>query len=316
MKIMESRDPVIVNNKEVAWPDLPLAKWEETYDLIHRWSQIIGKIKLEFSPLINHWWNVTFFPSASGLTTGIIPYGDKCFEIEFDFIFHKLQLKSGDGRSNYINLESGNIAEFYFEIKEKLKKLGIEINIWTVPVEIDDRLPFEQDYRPRKYDPYYANTFWKILVQVSKAMNIFRSGFTGKASPVHFFWGSLDLAVTFFSGRSAPEHPGSPNVGRKVMIESYNSELASFGFWAGKGLGEAAFYAYAYPEPVDYKKFKVYPKQAAYYNETLGDFILPYSFVRSAESPEKVILDFFKSTFKAAAELGNWDKVMFSKMSL
>ncbi|HXA02334.1 MAG TPA: DUF5996 family protein [Cytophagaceae bacterium] len=309
MEILGKRE-LIIGNKEVVWPDLPLDKWEETYSTIHLCSQIIGKIKLQFAPLINHWWNITFSVSASGLTTGIIPYGDTCFEIEFNFIEHKLNLKSGNGSTDYIDLKPGTIAEFYFELKEKLSALGIEINIWTVPVEMEDRMPFDKDYRPRKYDPDYARRFWKILVQVSKVMSIFRSGFTGKSSPVHFFWGSLDLAVTFFSGRSAPEHPGSPNVGRKVMIESYNAELASFGFWGGKGLGEAAFYTYAYPEPDDYKKYKIYPKEA-YYNEIFRDFILPYSIVRNAEFPEKVILGFYKSTFKAAAELGNWDKSIY-----
>jgi hypothetical protein len=314
MEIVESRKSII-ENREVVWPDLPLDKWKETYDIIHLLSQIVGKIKLQFAPFINHWWNITFSLSASGFTTGIIPYGDKCFEIEFDFILHKLNLKLEDGSLTSIDLKSGTIAEFYFEIKRKLNALGIEINIWPVPVEIEDRMPFDKDYRPRKYDPDYANRFWKSLVQVSKVMNIFRSGFTGKSSPVHFFWGSLDLAVTFFSGRPAPEHPGSPNIGRQVMVESYNAELASFGFWGGQGLGEAAFYAYAYPEPVDYKKIKIYPKQAYYY-EIFRDFILPYSVVQNSEFPEKVILGFFKSAFKAAAELGNWDKSLYRKMDL
>jgi hypothetical protein len=307
---VENRETVVYNNK-ILWPDLTLNKWEETYNTIHLWAQIIGKIKLEFAPFINHWWNVTFSLSASGFTTGIIPYGDRCFEIEFNFISHILNLKSGDGRSVHIELEPGTIADFYYMLKEKLAVLDIKINIWTVPVEIEDRMPFDQDHRPRKYDPDYANRFWRSLIQTSKVMNIFRSGFTGKSSPVHLFWGSFDLAMTFFSGRPAPEHPGSPNVGRQVMIESYNAELASFGFWGGQGLGEAAFYAYAYPEPPDYKEFGIMPKQA-YYNEVLRLFILPYKAVQNSEFPQKLILDFYESTFKAASVLANWDKSLYS----
>src|SRR6185437_5702502 len=224
------------------WPELNLKEWESTYDAIHLWMQIVGKIKLEFTPYINHWWNVTFLLSATGLTTGIIPAKYNCFEIEFDFVSHWLAVRRDDGRSRFIEFQNGNVADFYFELKDILTSLGIDTHIWTVPVEIEDRLPFDKDYRFRKYDTIYANKFWKALVQVGTIMNIFRSGFTGKCSPVHFFWGVMDMAVTFFSGKPAPEHLGVPNVGREVMVKSYNSELASFGFWGGKGLGEAAFY--------------------------------------------------------------------------
>jgi hypothetical protein len=298
--------------QENTWTDLPLEQWEETYNALHLWSQIIGKIKLELTPFTNHWWNITFFLSATGLTTGIVPCKNKFFEIDFNFISHQLNIRTDDGKILSIELRSGTVSEFYHEVKEKLNALGIEIHIWTTPVEIDDRLPFDQDYRQRKYDPEYANRFWKCLLQANKIMKIFRSGFTGKASPVHFFWGSMDLAVTFFSGKSAPEHPGAPNVGRKVMVESYNSELASFGFWGGKGLGEAAFYSYAYPEPENYKNFRI-ASEEAYYNDTFREFILPYSAVINAEFPEKLILEFYRSTFQATEELSGWNRSLYKK---
>jgi hypothetical protein len=287
-----------IEKREAAWPELILEEWKETYTTLHLWSQIVGKVKLEFAPFINHWWNVTFLPSASGLTTGIIPYGDRSFEMEFDFISHQLNIKTNEGKRASVPLKSGTIADFYGEIKEKLKSLGIEIHIWPVPVEIDDRLPFDQDYRSGTYNASYANRFWQVMVQASKAMTAFRSGFTGKASPVHFFWGSMDFAVTLFSGKSAPEHPGAPNVGRKVMVEAYNAELASFGFWGGKGLGEAAFYAYTYPEPGHYRHSRIKPKEA-YYNEAFREFILPYAVVRQAAFPEKMIMDFYQGAFDA-----------------
>lgn len=299
----------VVMENEV-WPELNLEEWEDTYDTLHLWMQMVGKIKLEFTPFINHWWNITFSLTASGLTTGVIPYGKQVFEIEFDFIEHRLYLKVDDGRSDFLILKSGTAGDFYKELKEKLEYLGIEIHIWPVPVEMEDRTPFGQDCRPRIYDPYYANRYWRALMQTGRVMNIFRSAFTGKASPVHFFWGSLDLALTFFSGKPAPVHPKVPNVGRKVMAEAYNAELASFGFWGGKGLGDAAFYAYAYPEPAGYKNFPVKP-EAAFYHETLKEFILPYAAVEHILYPEKLILEFFRSCFKAVGASGNWNKELY-----
>jgi hypothetical protein len=300
----------IIENKQKVWPELELGKWEDTYTLLHLLSQIVGKIKLQFAPYTNHWWNVAFALTANGLTTGIIPYGSRTFELEFDLIYQQLNILLDDGTREVIHLRSGSIADFYFELKGKLKASGIEINIWTVPVEVDDRLPFDKDFRQLDYDDEYANRYWECLLQVSKVLQLLRSGFTGKASPIHFFWGSFDLALTFFSGRPAPEHPGAPNVGRKVMVESYNSELASFGFWGGKGLGEAAFYSYNYPEPAQYRNFAIQPKEA-FYNETFGEFILPYSVARKAAYPENVILNFYKSAFAATEELANWDRRLF-----
>jgi hypothetical protein len=307
---MEKESKIV--NKEDVWPELYSDQWEETSDMLHLWMQMVGKIKLEFSPFMNHWWNISFIPSASGLTTSIIPYKSSWFEMEFNFVVHTLFIRTADGREDFIKLRSGNIAGFYDELKSKLKSLGIEIHIWTVPVEMEDRLPFDKDYRERKYDPDYAGRFWRCLVQVSKVLHIFRCGFRGKASPVHFFWGAMDLALTFFSGKPAPEHPGVPYVGRQVMIEAYNAELASFGFWGGKGLGEPAFYSYTYAEPENYKDSFVKPEEA-YYNHTFREFILPYAAVRKARFPENFIMEFFTSSLQAAMNTGNWDMSLYCK---
>jgi len=301
-----------VATEKASWPDLPLETWEDTYDTLHLWTQIVGKIKLEFSPFINHWWNVTLSVSSSGLTTGLIPYGNRGFEILFDFVSHQLVITTTDGKSSFLNLKSGTIADFYFELKGILNSLGIKMNIWPVPVEIDDRTPFDQDFRDRKYNSFYANQYWKILVLVNKVLSIFRSGFKGKTSPVHFFWGSMDLAVTLFSGNPAPLHPGAPNVAKKVTEESYNSELASFGFWGGKGLGAPAFYAYAYPEPTGFNQFRSEPNQA-YYNTAFKEFVLPYKAVIESPLPEKSILDFYRSVFLAVAELAHWDESLYKE---
>lgn len=297
---------VKTNIQETTWPDLLLAEWEDTYNSLQLMMQMVGKIKLEYTSPVNHWWNATFYPCSSGLTTGLIPYKNISFEMEFDFASHLLKIKCSDGRKKKISLAPVSIAEFYAELKETMQSLSIDIHIWPVPVEIDDRLPFDQDLRSRKYDPDYVHRFWNCLLQVNKIMNRFRTGFEGKASPVHFFWGSLDLALTFFSGRPAPEHPGGPNVSRKVMIEAYKSELASFGFWGGKGLGEAAFYAYAYPEPAGFKGRKILPPEA-YYNETFGEFILPYSAVQKSLNPEQMVFDFYRNTFRLSEELASWE---------
>lgn len=299
-----------VSERKVVLPSLPIQEWEGTYKTIQLWSEIIGKIKLEFCPFVNHWWNITFYPTASGLTTGVIPYVDRFFQIDFDFITHQLVIKTDSGNSAVIRLSSGTIADFYAEVKEKLNSLDIGIHIWTVPVEIEDRTPFDKDNRVRNYDPEYAHRYWKALLEVHNIMAIFRSGFTGKASPVHFFWGSVDLAVTFFSGRPAPEHPGVPTVGREVMVEAYNAELASFGFWGGVGTDDAAFYAYAYPEPNGYHAYTIMP-QEAYYNERFGEFILPYESVRTSPNPIDKVLSFYRSAFAAAEDLANWDRSLY-----
>ncbi len=297
---------IMTKEKETIWPELPLDKWEKTYDLLHLLTQIVGKIKLQFVAYKNHWWNITFFPTVRGFTTGIIPCGTRCFEMDFDFVDHKINIKIDDGTSDFIELKSGTVAQYYDEITFKLKQLEIAVNIWPVPVEMEYRQPFNTDNIYRPYDPEYAQKLHKIIVQVARIMEIFRSGFTGKASPVHFFWGAFDMAVTFFSGRPAPEHQAVPNVGKKVMVEAYNAELASFGFWPGKGFGEPAFYAYAYPEPNEYKNYKIAPA-AAYYHKDMGEYILPYSAMIKENVPGEAVVEFFISAYRAAARSGYWD---------
>jgi hypothetical protein len=292
--------------KKEVWPDLPLIEWQETYRLIHLLTQIVGKIKLQFVPFKNHWWNISFLPTVRGLTTGNIPYDGGCFEMHFDFLSHEIITKLGDGRIESVKLRSDTISKYYDELRDKLQKLGIPVKIWPVPVEMDYRVPFNKDNSYREYNPNHIQKLQKILIQVNSILETFRTGFTGKASPVHFFWGAFDMAVTLFSGKSAPVHQGVPNVGKNVMAEAYNAELASFGFWPGMGFGEPAFYAYSYPEPMGYKDFKI-EVHGAYYQNELHEFILPYQAIIKRDSPEKDAVNFFIGAYKATKESGNWD---------
>jgi Family of unknown function (DUF5996) len=289
------------------WPELPLENWIETYDMLHLLSQIIGKIKLQFVPYKNHWWNIALYPTVTGLSTGIIPYKEKCFEIDFDFHSHKIIFRFNDDQSEFLELQDGSIKSYYSKIKEKLLNLDCMINIWPFPVEMEYHAPFYNDEKHRIYSRESVEKFHQIVLQVSKKMEVFRSEFTGKASPVHFFWGSFDLAVTLFSGRPAPLHAGAPNVAKEVMVKAYNAELVSFGFWPGKGLGEPAFYSYTYPEPQGYNSYKVEPDSASY-NKEIGEYILPYQTIQKLNDPGKAILDFFKSSYSAAGKFGNWDR--------
>lgn len=289
------------------WPDLPLEAWEDTYTTLHMWMQIIGKIRLQLAPMLNQWWQVPLYVSARGLTTSPIPYGSRTFEIIFDFFDQKMRIETSDGKRKLIPLQSRTVAEFYLETMSALESLGINVSIWTKPVEVEERIPFEQDQKHFVYDLDYSLRWWKIQMQVDRVMKIFRSRFTGKCSPIHFFWGAFDIAVTRFSGRKAPKHPGAPNVGRFVMIEAYSQEVSSCGFWPGVGLGAPAFYSYAYPEPKGFESYPIRPSEA-YYNDQLGEFILPYEVVRTADSPDTILLEFFQSTYEAAANLAKWDR--------
>ena len=297
--------------KNTTWPDLPLEKWIGTYDLLHLLFQVAGKIKLQFVPFINHWWNIALHPTVDGLSTGIIPYDEKYLQIDFDFHSHKINFKFNSGKTESIPLQSGSIKSYYHRFKDILINFDCRMKIWPVPVEMEHRTPFDEDEEHRDYDPVYAEKFQQIILQTSKTMEYFRSGFTGKASPIHFFWGSFDLAVTFFSGRPAPRHGGAPNVGKEVMEKAYDSELASFGFWPGKGFGEPAFYAYAYPEPAGYKDHGVKPRDAYYYPEA-GEYLLPYGAIRKSAQPEKDLLNFFTSSYKAVEATGKWSKDLSS----
>lgn len=290
------------------WPSLPLKEWRAAYATLHMWTQVVGKVRLALAPPVNHWWGVTFYVTTRGVTTSPIPYRNRYFEVEFDFIGHRLFVNTSDGDTRSLPLSPRPVAEFYGRFMELLRSLDIAVKVWPVPVEVEDRTPFDRDTTHASYDPEYANRFWRILMQSDRVFKSFRSRFTGKCSPVHFFWGGFDLAVTRFSGRPAPEHPPVPNVGHFVAIEAYTQEVSSAGFWPGGGpIQEAAYYSYAYPEPEDYKYYGVRPDKA-FYSRELGEFILPYEAVRRSKDPDRMLLDFLQSTYEAAAVTGRWDR--------
>ncbi|MBV9668865.1 MAG: hypothetical protein JO327_12145, partial [Nitrososphaeraceae archaeon] len=294
------------------WPaELPLAEWKDTYDTLHRWTQIVGKIRLALTPQINHWWNSTLYITPHGLTTSSMYYNGRPLQIDFDFISHFLLIVTTDNPTKTIPLRPCSVAEFYEKIITALRSLEMPVTIWTTPVEIPDRTPFEQDEKHKSYDPKYAQQFWRILAQVSRVFSEFRSRFTGKVSPVHFFWGAFDLAVTRFSGRIAPLHPGAPYCPPFVMAEAYSHEVSSCGFWPGGSSGgpvnEPIFYSYSYPEPQGFKDYPIQPKQALYHNE-MKEFMLPYNVVSTANSPDEVLLSFLQSTYEAAATCAKWDR--------
>ncbi|MGQ4599460.1 DUF5996 family protein [Nocardia sp. R6R-6] len=271
------------------------------------WTQIVGKIRLSHAPLVNHWWQVTLYVSPRGLTTSAIPYAAGSFDIEFDFFDHQLNIRSSDGRSRRVALEPKPVAAFYAETIGALGELGIPVRIQARPNEVDPAIPFADDNEHRSYDAAAATIFWQQLVTVDRVMHEFRSQFLGKVSPVHFFWGAMDLACTRFSGKTAPRHPGgAPNCGDWVMVEGYSHELSSCGFWPGGG-AEGAFYAYAYPEPDGFAEYRVGPRET-FYSRDNRQFLLPYEAVRTAEVPERALLEFFETTYAAAADLGHWDR--------
>lgn len=294
---------------DIVWPSLPLAAWQDTYATLHLWTQIIGKIRLALAPKLNHWWQSTLYVTPRGLTTASIPCGTRSFQINFDFIEHQLQIDTSDGITKQIALVPRSVADFYQTVMAALSEMGIEVRIWTMPQEIAEPLPFAQDDRHAAYDPDYAQRFWRILVQVDRIMNLFRSRFIGKSSPVHFFWGSFDLAVTRFSGRRAPEHPGGvPNMADWVTREAYSHEVSSCGFWPGGGsVVDPVFYAYAYPAPEGFQDYPIAPREA-FYSLEMQEFVLPYEAVRQASDPDAMILAFFQSTYEAAVNLGHWNR--------
>jgi hypothetical protein len=291
------------------WPSLPLESWDDTRATLHMWTQIVGKVRLALTPLVNHWWNVPLYVTARGLTTSLIPYGERSFELRFDFLKHQLVLETSDAAVRALPLAPRPVADFYQEFMSMLRAEGINVKIWHMPVEIPNPIPFDQDRVHASYDPKSVEKFWRILVSVDAIFKQFRSRFIGKSSPVHFFWGSFDLAVTRFSGRRAPERPGADMMTR----EAYSHEVSSVGFWPGtSGMSDAAFYSYAAPEPNGFKQAPSQPA-AAGYNSTLGEFLLPYEDVRKAESPSTSLLQFCQSTYEAAANLGKWDRVALER---
>jgi hypothetical protein len=286
------------------WPALPLGEWSGTCDTLHMWTQIVGKVRLELSPFENHWWHSTLFVSPRGLTTTAIPYGSGVFEIRFDFLEHVLAIETSGGAAKTVRLCARPVADFYREVMAALSALGIDVKIYHVPVEVPNPIPFDQDTTHASYDPEYARRFWRILMSATTVLREFRSRFIGKASPVHFFWGSFDLAATRFSGRRAPERPGADAVTR----EAYSHEVISAGWWPGGGtVAGAAFYAYAAPAPPGLAKARIRP-EPAFYSAKLGEFLLMYDDMRAAESPEAELLAFLESTYEAAAELAHWDR--------
>jgi Family of unknown function (DUF5996) len=290
-----------------AWPRLRLTDWAETRDTVHMWTQIVGKIRLAHAPLFNHWWQVALYVSPRGLATSAIPYGGGAFDCEFDFIDHKLHLRASDGRSSDVALEPKPVALFYAETMDALNELGIRTHLRARPNEVDPAIPFAEDYQHTAYDRHATELFWRQLLQADRVLGQFRASFVGKVSPVHFFWGAMDLACTRFSGRPAPPHPGgAPNCPDWVMRESYSHQLASCGFWPGGG-AEGAFYAYAYPEPAGFADHPIGPAPA-YYSQEFGEFLLPYEAVADAAEPDQVLMEFLNSTYGAAAELGGWDR--------
>ena len=292
-----------------AWPALPLEAWQDTYATLHMRTQIVGKIRKTLTPLINHWWNVTLYVTARGLTTSPIPYGSRTFEINFDFIDHKLEILTSDGQTKQIALAPKSVSQFYQELMESLHSLGIDVTIHATPDEVANPIPFAEDTTHKSYDPEFAHSFWRILVTVDEVFKEFRARFIGKCSPVHFFWGSFDLAVTRFSGRRAPERPGADAITR----EAYSHEEISAGFWPGGGeIKGPAFYAYSAPEPPGFKTQRVLPA-SAFYHSGMSEFFLMYDDVRRAESPKTMLLDFLESTYAAAADLAKWDRASLER---
>jgi hypothetical protein len=293
-----------------SWPELPLEAWQDTYATLHMWTQVVGKIRLALSPRINHWWEVPLYVNARGLTTSAIPYGDGIFEVQFDFIDHKLKIETSWGSNKTLRLKPQSVANFYAEFMDALESLGVSVKIWTMPVEIPNAIRFEDDTQHASYDPEYANRFWRLLILCNNVFQEFRAGFIGKDSPVHFFWGSFDLCVTRFSGRRAPERAGADIITR----EAYSHEVISAGFWPGGGnVKGAAFYAYAAPEPAGFSQHKVKPAEA-FYHPQVKEFLLMYDDVRRAPSPRQAILDFLQSTYDAGADLAHWDRKQLERL--
>jgi hypothetical protein len=299
-----------MNDRDTPWPALPLGAWADTYGTLHMWTQVVGKIRLALSPRVNHWWHVVFYVTARGLTTSPIPCGgDRTFEVTFDFIRHELRIETNDGDVRTIPLSPMAVADFYAAFMQALHEVGVQVRIWRMPVEVPSPIRFDLDRQHASYDAAWATRWWRVLQDVNIVLQEFRGRFVGKSSPVHFFWGSLDLAVTRFNGRQAPERPDP------IMREAYSHEVISAGFWPGGGaIGDAAFYAYAAPEPPGFKTCSVDPA-TAFYKHDLGEFLLMYEDVRTSGSPRETLLAFLQSTYDQAADLAKWDRAALERKS-
>lgn len=289
------------------WPELPQDRWAETGTTLQLWTQIVGKIRLALTPKVNHTWNVTLYPTARGLTTLPMWHGTRVLEIDFNFLSHELILQTSDGGREMVPLRPMAVAEFYRKVMAALNALGTPVTIWTQPMEMQGAVPFDQDQTNKEYDPEIVQCFWRILLQTERVFQVFRARFTGKVSPIHLFWGAMDLACTRFSGRTAPEHPSMPGLPDRVTRDAYSHEVSSAGFWPGSADVGAFFYSYAYPEPGGYREYKVRPAQARY-DAAFGEFLLPYAEMRSAADPDGALLDFLQSTYEAAANLAHWQR--------
>ena len=294
------------------WPSLPLADWQDTHDTLHMWMQIVGKTRLALAPKQNHWWHVPLYVSSRGLTTTPMPYGSRTFEVEFDFIDHRLVVETGEGTIREIALRAQAVADFYREYTDVLARLGIVVNLWPMPVEVEHPIPFLEDRVHAAYDAARVHQFFRILLHADRIMKRFQGRFLGKTSPVHFFWGAFDLALTRFSGRRAPEHKDTEG---RMLREANSHEEISVGFWPGSGtVAEPAFYAYTRPEPPGLASAAIRPA-GAYYSRELGDFILPYDMVRLGSSPDEMVLDFYQSAYGAGADLARWDRAALDRPS-
>ena len=283
------------------WPALPLDEWRETYQTLHMYTQVVGKVRLQLAPPMNHWWQIPLYLTSRGLTTSPMPYGERTLEVFFDFLQHQLIVETSDGERREISL-GGSVRDFYRNVMATLHSVHVDVSIWPHPVEVPDPVPFDEDTRHATYNPDHARRFWEVLRRVDTTFKQFRAEFSGKSSPVHFFWGSFDLAVTRFSGRPAPPKPAAD----PVTLLAYNAQLSSLGFWpGGQGIEGAAFYSYCYPEPPAYRSQPARPVRAAY-NEAIGEFLLMYDDVRSSPDPNEAILSFGRSTYEAAARLQDW----------
>jgi hypothetical protein len=292
-----------------AWPELSYNDWQDTRSTLHMWTQVVGKIRLALAPMVNHWWQTPLYVTARGLSTSPMPYGQDYLQIDFDFHDRRLRIDHSRGAQRALSLEPRSVADFHAELMARLAEMGTPVKIWTRPVEVEVAIPFEEDHEHASYDRDAAHRFFQTLRQADRLMHAFRSGFQGKVSPVHFFWGSFDHAVSRFSGRGAPPHPGGiPNLADWVTREAYSHELSSCGFWPGDArYPQAAFYAYAYPEPAGFRDTPVAP-ETAFYHPTLSEYVLPYGAVRQSADPDRAALDFLQSTYDAAADRGGWDR--------
>ena len=296
-----------IASNSIIWPALPQSAWSDTCTTLQLWMQIVGKVRLALMPAINHSWSVTLYPSVRGLSTSVMPYGTRTLQIDFDFRDHVLRLETSEGHSKTIPLQPMTVAVFYEKVMAALDELATPVRIWPVPVEVSGPIPFEQDYTHQAYDPESAQRFWNILLQTTRVFTIFRARFIGKVSPVHLFWGALDLACTRFSGRVAPEHPGVPGLPDRVTRDAYSHEVSSCGFWPGAPGIEPLFYSYAYPEPPGYRETAIAPAQAAF-DTKMGEFVLPYEAMRLSADPDSTLLAFLQSTYDSAANCGHWDR--------